>query len=217
LARDWRVEGERQSAEVVYRGKVLGRIELQVLGKHNLLNALGALGVALSLGVTFADAAKGLAAFRHVRRRFDQRFYDPARSIRVIDDYGHHPTEVAAVLETARSTRPTRVVTVFQPHRFSRTQLCWKEFLTCFDLTDELLLLPIYAAGEDPIAGISAAELVRQLQVRSPERAAWIREVESLEAAAEWVQSHVQPGDLILTLGAGSVTKLAGMLAERLG
>ena len=189
----------------------LGNIELNVLGKHNVLNSLAAIGMSLSLGAHFQAVKEALGSFQHVRRRFDERFYDPVNNIRVIDDYGHHPTEVRAVLATARQTGHQRILTIFQPHRYTRTQLCWNEFLTCFKDTDQLLLLPIYAAGEDAVDGISSSRLVDEIQKKTGLK---VNEVSSLEDAEKWVEKNSSPGDLILTLGAGSITQLAGRLAE---
>lgn len=188
----------------------LGIIELNVLGKHNVLNSLAAIGMALSLGAHFEAAKEALRSFQHVRRRFDERFHDAAKNIRVIDDYGHHPTEVKAVLSTARQTGHSRIVTVFQPHRYTRTQLCWDEFLTCFQDTDLLLLLPIYSAGEDAIDGITSERLVTDIFKKTGLK---VLEMKTLEDAESWVKKNSTQGDLILTLGAGSITKLAGNLA----
>lgn len=190
-----------------------GVIELPVLGKHNVLNALAAIGVSMSLGAPFQAAKEALQSFQHVRRRFDERYLDREKNIRVIDDYGHHPTEVRAVLSTARQTGHSRIITVFQPHRFSRTKLCWDDFLTCFKDTDVLLMLPIYAAGEEPIEGISSGRLVKEIHERGGIK---VIEMHSLEDAEDWVKKNTVPGDLILTLGAGSITKLAGSISEKL-
>jgi len=195
------------------RHELLGTIELNVLGKHNVLNSLAAIGMGLSLGASFASAKEALQTFRHVRRRFDERFHDEDRNLRVIDDYGHHPTEVRAVLSTARQTGHSRIVTIFQPHRYTRTQLCWADFLTCFNDTDVLLLLPIYSAGEDPLNGVSTTALVKDIAAKGGLKPI---EVQSLEEAEVWVKKNSASGDLILTLGAGSITKLAGKLADAL-
>jgi len=203
---------KRESRQDKHR--FLGMIELKVLGKHNVLNAMAAIGVAMSLGASFEAVKEALQGFRHVRRRFDERFYDREKNLRVVDDYGHHPTEVRAVLSTARQTGHSRIVTVFQPHRYTRTQLCWNDFLTCFQDTDVLLLLPIYSAGEEPIDGVSSTELVAQ--IRAAGSGLQAVEIHSLEEAEEWVKKNSTQGDLILTLGAGSITRLAGKLSESL-
>ena len=190
---------------------LLGSVELSVLGKHNVLNSLGAAGLALGMGVPFSAIQEGLKHFKHVRRRFDERFFSHERNLRVIDDYGHHPTEVRAVLATARQTGHQRIVTVFQPHRYTRTQNSWDEFLTCFQYTDILVLIPIYSAGEEPIAGVSSEALAKALSKNLK-----VVTTASLAEAETWVLENHQDGDMVLTLGAGSITKLAGTLAEKL-
>ncbi|MBS1959730.1 MAG: UDP-N-acetylmuramate--L-alanine ligase [Bdellovibrionales bacterium] len=211
-----KTDGRIQSASLFYYGKPLGDVVLNVLGRHNLLNAMAAVGIGLSLEIPFETIRAGLAQFRHVRRRFDERYYDAARGIRVIDDYGHHPTEIKAVLQTARDTRAKRVVTVFQPHRYSRTQLCWREFLSCFEQTDVLLMVPVYSAGEEAIEGVTTTALLREIKKLYPSKNEVYLEVASLDAAQDWVAKNKQEGDLILTLGAGSITKLAQKLAQKL-
>ena len=214
IAREIEIQGRSQKAQLFYYGKPLGELTLNVLGRHNLLNALAAVGIALSLDIPFEKIKTALAAFRHVRRRFDERYYSEKTGIRVVDDYGHHPTEIKAVLQTARDSRAKRVVTIFQPHRFTRTQLCWKEFLNCFQETDVLIMLPIYAAGEDPIEGVTSNALLHEIKKIYPKQAA--HNIESLESALQWVLKNKTEGDFILTLGAGSITKLAAQLAEAL-
>jgi UDP-N-acetylmuramate--alanine ligase len=193
----------------------LGRVRLGVLGDHNVLNALGAIGVSLSVGAPFTSVQTALAEFKHVRRRFDERYHSPETGVRVIDDYGHHPTEIRAVLATARQTGHSRILTVFQPHRYTRTQWSWKEFLTCFAETDELILLPVYAASEEPIEGIDSETLARAIDTALGSTVK-IRVCQSLDEAADRVMAELQPQDLVLTLGAGSITRLSGILASRL-
>ena len=192
-----------------------GEIELAVLGSHNVLNSLAAIGMSFSLAAPFTAAKTALRKFKHVKRRFDERYYSLETGIRVIDDYGHHPTEVRAVLATAKQTGHLRIVTLFQPHRFSRTQLCWDEFLTCFKDSDVLVLLPIYAASEEPIDGITSDKLADAIR-RNCGSALRVEELPSLDAALSWMEKNVQHGDLILTLGAGSITKLGDLLAKQL-
>ena len=145
----------------------------------------GTPSISRSLNASFEAAKEALSTFRHVRRRFDERFYDADKNIRVIDDYGHHPTEVRAVLSTARQTGHSRIITVFQPHRYTRTQLCWNELLTCFNDADLLLMLPIYSAGEEMIHGVSSARLVEEIRHKSKLN---VIEVNSLEDAESWVK-----------------------------
>lgn len=193
----------------------LGHITLSVLGVHNVLNALAAIGISLTLGAGIDAIKKALMRFSHVKRRFDQKFYSEARQVRVIDDYGHHPTEIRAVLATAKQAGHGRIVTVFQPHRYSRTQLCWEEFLTCFQNTDVLVMLPIYAASEEPIEGITQTALLQAIRSDQSNRFQSF-EASSLTEAQDWVLKHHRDGDLILTMGAGSITKLGDLLSESL-
>ena len=198
--------------------EILGEINLGVLGKHNVLNALAAFGIALSLGISFHAIKEALSEFKHVKRRFDERYHSAEKNIRVIDDYGHHPTEIKAVLATAKQTGHSRIVTVFQPHRYTRTQLCWNEFMSCFQDTDVLLMMPIYAANEEPISGISSTALCKELESRKMRDGKKIQiiEVQSLQEAEKWVLAEYNPNDMILTLGAGSITKLADQLSTKI-
>jgi UDP-N-acetylmuramate--alanine ligase len=215
------VQGNTQKFSVALKGKHLGAVQLSVLGEHNALNALGAIGVSISAGATFEAAAVALSSFSHVRRRFDERYYSLEKNIRIIDDYGHHPTEIKAVLATARQLNSKRIITIFQPHRYSRTQNSFQEFVSAFDLSDEVWLLPVYSAGEPPIEGVNSEALALAMQNRtghvnktSGNKQLTVRTVDSLEVAqAEIIKSH-QPGDLILTLGAGSITQLATRIAD---
>jgi UDP-N-acetylmuramate--alanine ligase len=192
--------------------RMLGTITLNVLGRHNVLNALGAIGISFSAGADFKAAKAALGEFQHVKRRFDERYFSEGTGIRIIDDYGHHPTEVQAVLSTARQTEPGRIITVFQPHRYTRTRLCWKEFLSCFRDSDELILLPIYAASEEPIDGVTSEALASAIDAAGGAGKPRVRVVKSLEEAALLVAKEVKPRDLILTLGAGSITRLPELL-----
>jgi UDP-N-acetylmuramate--alanine ligase len=219
IARNLRIQpGGRQIFDLHYREhpgglhRFLGTITLRVLGRHNVLNALGAIGISFSAGADFKAAKTALSEFQHVKRRFDERFFSERSGVRIIDDYGHHPTEIEAVLETARQTEPGRIVTVFQPHRYTRTRLCWREFLSCFSKTDELILLPIYAASEEPIDGVTSEALAGAIEGAGGVGTPRVRVASSLEEAARIVSTEVKPGDLILTLGAGSITRLPDLL-----
>jgi len=215
------VTGGKQTYEVWERightreHQLLGEVTLNVLGHHNVLNSVAAIGVAMSVGAPFEAAKEALSDFCHVRRRFDERYYSETTGIRVVDDYGHHPTEIRAVLATARQTGHSRILTVFQPHRYTRTQLCWDEFLTCFRDTDVLLMLPIYAASEDPIPGVTTTELLKAIAAKLG-GAVEMLEVNSLDEAEAWVLRNRKAEDLILTLGAGTITKLGDRLAKAL-
>jgi UDP-N-acetylmuramate--alanine ligase len=210
--------GGRQIFDLHYREhpaglhRLLGTITLKVLGRHNVLNALGAIGISFSAGADFKAAKAALGEFQHVKRRFDERFFSERTGVRIIDDYGHHPTEIQAVLSTARQTEPGRIIAVFQPHRYTRTRLCWREFLSCFSEADELVLLPIYAASEEPIDGVTSEALAIAIDAVGGGQRPRVRVVKSLEEAALLVSKEVKSRDLILTMGAGSITKLPELL-----
>jgi UDP-N-acetylmuramate--alanine ligase len=177
-----------------------GVLTLGVPGVHNLQNALAAVAIGLELGVPFARIAEALQEFRGAERRYQRR--GVARGITVIDDYGHHPTEIAAVLRAARTGQPKRIVAVFQPHRYSRTRDLLSEFGPALGLADVVVLTDIYAAGEAPIPGVDLATLaeasrpaVRELHV-----------VPDLDDVPGAVAAIAREGDLVLTLGAGSIS-----------
>ena len=190
----------------------LGDLQLGVPGRHNVLNALGAVTVGLEVGIPFPRIAQALAEFRGAERRFQTR--GEARGVMVVDDYGHHPTEIAAVLAAARAGIDRRVIAVFQPHRYSRTQQLMDEFGGAFEGADEIVLTDIYAAGEAPIAGITIealADTVRR-HARAP-----VHVVKSLDDLPGAVARLCRPGDLIITLGAGSIGAVADRILAELG
>jgi UDP-N-acetylmuramate--alanine ligase len=182
-------------------GRALGTIELQVPGVHNVRNSLAALAVGLELEVPFDRIQAGLHAFSGVDRRFQVR--GEAAGVLVVDDYGHHPTEIRATLEALRTLAGgRRTVVLFQPHRYTRTRFLWDEFCRCFALADVLLLTDVYAAGEEPIEGVSSRSLAAALAESGHPRAEWAG---GLEQAGERLAQLVREGDVVLTLGAGSV------------
>ncbi len=184
-----------------FEGSVLGPIELTVPGAYNVVNSLAAVAVGLDLGVPFARIREGIVSFRGVDRRFQIR--GEAGGVSVIDDYGHHPTEILVTLETLRTyAGARRTVVVFQPHRYTRTQALWDEFCRAVHLADVLLLTDIYAASESPIEGVSAESLTDAIRERGHRN---VRYVGDLEAATEALAAEVSAGDVVLTLGAGSV------------
>jgi UDP-N-acetylmuramate--alanine ligase len=177
----------------------LGELRLRVPGRHNLLNALGAVAVGLEVGVPFPRIADGFADFRGAERRFELR--GEARGVMVVDDYGHHPTEIAAVIAAARAGLDRRVVVVFQPHRYTRTRDLLQDFGTALGAADEVVLTDVYAAGEAPIAGATAEAV--EAEVRKTGRP--VRLVKSLDDVPATVAAIARPNDLIITLGAGSI------------
>jgi UDP-N-acetylmuramate--alanine ligase len=186
----------------------LGPFELHVPGRHNVLNATAAVAIALQLAVQPGKIAEGLANFRGVDRRFQQR--GQARGVTVVDDYGHHPTEIRATLAAARECAHGRIHVVFQPHRYSRTLDLLEEFGGAFADADTVIVLPIYAASEEPIPGVTAERLAERIHGPRVEFTPEFAEAVFAVAAA------AREGDLILTLGAGSVSQLAAQILAAL-
>jgi UDP-N-acetylmuramate--alanine ligase len=196
---------------VTREGRPLGAIELQVPGRHNVLNALAAVAVGLEVEVAFAHIAEALATFPGVARRFETR--GQAGGVRVVDDYGHHPTEIAATLTAARGLGG-RVLVLFQPHRYSRTEALRREFGGCFTEADRVWVLDVYAAGEPPIPGISAKTIVESA---AQQGAKHVVEAGPAAQAVTAVLAEVRPGDTVITLGAGDVWKLGDEVLRQLG
>lgn len=187
------------------RDKVLGEINLPVPGKHNVYNALAATAVALEMDVPFEKIAEAFAGFKNANRRF--QFKGEAAGVTVVDDYGHHPTEVMATLSAAKnSSGGKRTVVVFQPHRYSRTKELMNEFGVAFNNADVLYLLDIYAASEPPIEGITAETLADRIKSFGHKNVNYIG---AIETATQKVIDSLNPGDLVITLGAGSITGLS--------
>ena len=186
----------------------IGPFELHVPGRHNILNATAAVAIARQLEVPPDKIAAGLNNFRGVDRRFQLR--GQARGVRVVDDYGHHPTEIRATLAAARESGPRKLHVVFQPHRFSRTLHLLGEFAVAFTDADTVIVLPIYAASEEPIPGVTAERLATLIQCSRVEFAS------DFPSAVQAVAAAAQQGDLILTLGAGSVSQLAPQILAAL-
>ncbi len=209
---DLRIEGEKGEYKVYHHGKHVGEFRLQVPGRHNALNAAAALAAGLEAGFPFSTCAEGLASFAGVDRRFQHKGVT-ASGIDVYDDYGHHPTEVQAVLLAFKEKFPNRrIVTVFQPHRYSRTLLCWDQFLTCFNNADQLFICDVYAAGEDPIANISSERMVKEIRENGSNLTAELLP-NSIDRIAR-LKAELKPGDVFVTLGAGDGWKLGMQILE---
>ncbi len=195
-------EGMCTSFDLFFRGKELGHLTLQLPGAHNVQNALAAAAVALELDIDFEVIRKGLQSFSGVERRFHVRGI--IGGVTVIDDYGHHPEEVKAVLRGAKESFKKRIVAVFQPHRYSRTSDLFKDFLSAFNDVDKLVVTDIYAAGEEPIEGINGHTLYEAIREHGHKDITYIKDVSDVPAH---LLSVVKSGDLVLTLGAGDVWK----------
>jgi UDP-N-acetylmuramate--alanine ligase len=197
----------------VWRGvDVIGEVSLQVPGAHNVYNSLAAIAVALELDVPFAQIADALSEFVGAARRFQLK--GEVDDILVIEDYGHHPTEIRVTLAAAKiGSGGRRLVVLFQPHRYSRTHDLMQEFARSFNNADTLFITDIYAASEDPIEGVTAESLTNAIKRFGHKD---VRYVGRLEDAAAALRDHVQPGDLVLTMGAGTVNRVSDQLLELL-
>lgn len=204
----------------VYQGAdKLGTATLGIPGRHNVSNALAAIALATRLGVPFPSIQEALKSFRGAKRRFELRH--SGTRFTVIDDYGHHPSEIAATLATARGLSPERIVCLFQPHRFSRTQLLKKEFGAAFDAVDTLLVTDIYAASEKPLPGVTGATVVEEVQAHDARQgrrrpAGAVQFTPSLLEARDKAGNALRPGDLLITLGAGNVHEVGRAVARDL-
>jgi UDP-N-acetylmuramate--alanine ligase len=202
---------------VVYRGdgwnrERLGPLQLSIPGRHNLQNALAAVAVADRLGIDFSHVASALADFRGAERRFERR--GEAGGVLVVDDYGHHPTEIAAVLAAARATLGRRLVVAFQPHRYTRTHRLMGAFGPALREADEIVLTDIYAASEDAIPGVTIEALAEAVRSGSGRP---VRVAKSLDDVIPAILEIARPGDAVITLGAGSIGSLPSRLIEALG
>ena len=198
------------SARVSRRGTPLGTLELSVPGRHNLLNALAAIAVATELGVPFERIASGLHDFRGAERRFEVR--GEPNGILIVDDYGHHPTEIAAVLAAAR-TLGRRVIVAFQPHRYSRTAALMEDFGPALAAADRVVLTDIYAAGEDPMPGVTLEALAAAVRKRVT---APVDVAPTLDDVVTAIAAAAREGDVVITLGAGSIGGVPDRLMEAL-
>lgn len=207
--------GGRVRFTVRHRGEVLGDIDLALPGRHNVYNSLAVICVGLELAIPFTIIREALASFQGVQRRM--QFKGEGRGITVLDDYGHHPTEIRATLAAIKEAWPEkRLVVLFQPHRYSRTLALLKEFQTSFHQADMLIMTEIYAASEKPMANISGEILLEEVRKHGQRQTRFIPQVEDL---AQELLPELEAGDLVLTLGAGNIVlageELVGMLAEK--
>lgn len=194
--------GEVSRFKIRLKGCPLGEVTLAQPGKHNILNALGAIGLAMQAQIPAEVCIRGLAKFTGVGRRFERKGLK--NDVLVIDDYGHHPAEVRATLETARQSFPgRRLVVAFQPHRFSRTKALFGDFCQAFNQADELLLTEIYPASEAPIPGVSGQSLAQGIKQVSPDTN--LHFFDNFDMMSEALSGILKPGDLFITIGAGNI------------
>lgn len=204
-----RTTGNQSYGKVYYKGEFLGEMELNVPGDHNQLNAVSAVAVGRQLGLDFEDIVKALQTFRGAQRRF--QVLGEVGGITVVDDYAHHPTELKATLKAAKDTSAPRVVALFQPHRYTRTRQLYKEFGRAFSNADIIAVTEIYSAGEPPIPNISAKLIVDAIGENEKRPVTYLP---TLEDALSFLKELVQPGDLVLTLGAGNVFTVGEKLVD---
>ncbi len=205
------LNGMSSRGDVYHRGGRLGTLELAVPGQHNLLNALAVVAVGLRIGLEFGAIAGALREFRGAGRRF--QIIGETSGIRVVDDYAHHPSEIKATLKAARQLGARRIITVFQPHRYSRTFFLGEEFGPAFLDSDVVIVDDIYAAGERPIDGVSSGMIIEAMRKNGQEN---VVHLDSREKIVDYLAGFTEPGDLVLTMGAGNIWTAGVRLVERL-
>ncbi len=208
---DWQIAGKGSKFSVYYKGVYLGEVVLSVPGKHNSLNALATMAIVHEIGLDFVTAARVLGSFKGAKRRFEHvgQFGD----INIVDDYAHHPTEIKATLEAARNYHPEgRIITVFQPHRFSRTKMLGTQLGEAFIRADKVIITDIYPAGEKPLPGVSG-RMVYEAAVNAGCDAEYLSSFPMIE---EYILNSLRDNDLLLTMGAGDIWKLGISILEKL-
>lgn len=203
-------KGFAMQFEVIIKGEKMGKIKLAFPGEHNVLNALGAIAVATQFDIPFRTIKKALEGFKGVQRRLTTRYED--ESCIVMDDYGHHPTEIKTTLKAVRGAyKDKKILAIFQPHRYSRTQALMKDFATAFFDADMLFITDIYAASEDKIDGIDAEAMVKEVKSRGFKN---VKYIPGFDGVFEYLQEYGCDDTVMLTLGAGSITKFSFELSE---
>ncbi len=210
-AKNIRTTSKGINFEVFKREKFLGKVQLAIHGRHNVLNALATIATALEVGVPFDKIAEGLSNFHGAKRRFQTK--GRVRNILIVDDYAHHPTEIAATLKAARETKPNKIFCIFQPHRYSRTKLLLKEFGSAFREADNLILTDVYSAGEEKISGVSGESILQEVLSTTNQAVSYIPKREDIAAA---IKDQLSPGDLVITMGAGDIFKTGEELLDML-
>jgi UDP-N-acetylmuramate--alanine ligase len=211
-AMDIEFKGIRSLFRVVHQGISLGRIQLNLSGRHNISNALAAIAIALELNIDFSTIKTALEDIEGVKRRLEVK--GDINDILVMDDYGHHPTEIKATLKAIRESRPhRRLVVIFQPHRYSRTKALFDAFTRAFYQSDILIVLPIYAASETPIKDVDSQTLCRGIKAHGHKE---VHCAQNVDQCLSMLMETVKPNDLILTLGAGDVYRLGETFIHQL-
>ena len=213
MAKDIELDKLNSKSKIYRQGQKIGELYLKVAGYHNILNALAAIAVALELGISFTEIAKTLETFRGVHRRMEI-VANLDDKILIIDDYAHHPTEIKATLSTLRSSwQNRRIIAVFQPHRYSRTKLLAEKFGKVFFDADCVIINDIYSANESPISGISGETIFREIKKTNHRQ---IKYLPSKDNILSYLYEIIQPGDIIITMGAGDIWTVGQELAKQL-
>ena len=197
--------------DVYHKGEKIGTAHLVVPGKHNVLNALGAIATSQLMEIPINKVLASLEKFTGAKRRFETK--GRVNGIWVVDDYAHHPTEIQVTLAAGKQTKPKRLICVFQPHRYSRTKLLLKQFATCFKDADELILADIYPASEDPIPGVDTPLLKKTIEETTGQKVTYLPTFEQIE---KYLVENVKPGDLVMTVGAGDGYRISEYLVKAL-
>ncbi len=209
-----KIDGFESSYVIVTPEGERFEIDVNSPGRHNVLNSLAAVISARIAGIDWQNISTALAEFSGVKRRFEKK--GSVNDIRVIDDYAHHPSEILATYHTAENTSNSRIVTVFQPHRFTRTEALWDQFTEVLRRIDNLWLCDIYPANQEPIPGVNSRKLVRDIRQQSGSCNTGVKYAGDIQAAFNELRNFVEPGDLVLTLGAGDVHKVGEWLLSSL-
>ncbi len=208
-AADIEHQGDRTSFTVIFRGDELGRLNIRMPGRHNVLNALAAVAVGMELDMPFAAIAEGFHDFGGVGRRFQVK--GEPKDIMIVDDYGHHPVEIKATLAAACAGWDRRIIAVFQPHRYSRTEALFDDFLTAFYQADHIVVMDVYAAGEETRPEVSADKLAAGISGHGHKSCVYAG---SAKETLTHLQQFVEPGDIVITLGAGNVWQVGEDLLQ---
>jgi UDP-N-acetylmuramate--alanine ligase len=213
---DWNAQGISYSGPVseydlYHKEKYVDHMTLNIPGSHNVLNSLAAIAVANEVGVSFAKIKKALKMYQGVGRRMEITYQ--GGSVTAVDDYGHHPVEIQATLSAVRQAFTGRLVVLFQPHRFSRTQDLFSDFVNSFGFVDRLLITDIYSAGETPLQGIHSRKMVDAIKKQAGDRVSYLPRNDCL---VDSLVDEIKPDDVFLSLGAGDVTKLGRAIAKGL-
>lgn len=210
MSKNIRFNGLGSNFDIYYRDKFLVNVELRVPGLHNISNAMATVAVGNQLGVDVASIASALADFKGVQRRF--QIVGDVGGIKVIDDYSHHPTEIKAALKAARLSSPRKIYSIFQPHRYTRTQLLFEDFGEAFEDADEVIITRLYSAGEPPLEGVSSKLIVDAVKSSGKD----VTYVDEKMDIPKLLADKLLPGDYVITIGAGDVCKVAYDLADKL-